>query len=95
MTAIELATFRAKPDHADAMAAGLRAATGVIAEADGCLGATAMRCIERPDEFVLRVEWTEVAKHLAFRDSADFPRYRANFAEHLEELVGFAHYNEL
>jgi quinol monooxygenase YgiN len=95
MTAIELATFRAKPDHGEAMAAGLPAATAVIAEADGCLGATAMRCIERPDEFVLRVEWAEVARHFEFRDSADFRRYRAHFEEHLEEVVGFAHYNEL
>jgi quinol monooxygenase YgiN len=95
MTAIELATFRAKPDHGDAMADGLRTAAGVIAEADGCLGATAMRCIERPDEFILRAEWTAVEKHFEFRDSADFPRYRAHFGDHLEELVGFAHYNEL
>ena len=95
MTTVELATFRAKPEDGDAMAAGLLAAVGVMAEADGCLGARVMRCIERPDEFVLRVEWTEVAKHFEFRDSANFPRYRANFAEHLDELVGFAHYNEL
>jgi quinol monooxygenase YgiN len=95
MTAIELATFRAKPDHGDAMADGLRVAAGVIAEADGCLGATAMRCIERPEEFTLRVEWTAVEKHYEFRDSADFPRYRSHFGEHLEELIGFSHYNEL
>lgn len=95
MTAIELATFRAKPGHGDAMAAGMAAAVGVMDQAPGCLGATAMRCIERPDEVVLRVEWTEVARHLEFRDSADFPRYRAHFSEHLQELVGFAHYNEL
>lgn len=66
MTAVELATFRAKPHHGDAMAAGPPAAAGVIAVADGCVGATAMRCIERRDEFVLRVECTEVAKHLPF-----------------------------
>ena len=95
MPAIELATFRAKPEHEEEMAAGLAAALAVIAQAPGCLGAKAMRCIERPDEFVLRIEWTEVDKHLAFRDSADFPRYRAPFQDHLEEVVGFAHYNEL
>lgn len=95
MSAIELATFRAKPDRADDMAGGLRTATDVIAQADGCLGATAMRCIDRPDEFILRVEWTEVEKHLAFRDSESFPRYRAHFQEYLLEVVGFAHYSEL
>ena len=95
MTVIELATFRAKDGHGDAMGAGLVEAAAVIAAADGCLGAVPMRCIERPDEFVFRIEWTEVERHLAFRDSPDFPRYRAPFADHLEEVVGFAHYNEL
>lgn len=95
MSAIELATFRAKPYHAEEMAGGLPAALAVIADADGCLGAAAMRCIERPDEFVLRIEWTEVEKHFAFRDSDAFLRYRAPFQDHLEEVVGFAHYNEL
>ena len=95
MSAIELATFRAKADQADAMAAGLLAAAGVIATAPGCMGATPMRCIERPDEFILRVEWTEVQKHFDFRDSEMFPQYRSHFGEYLEEVVGFAHYNEL
>lgn len=35
MTAIQLATFRAKPHPGDAMAAGLPAAAGVIADAHG------------------------------------------------------------
>lgn len=95
MSAIELATFRAKADQADAMAAGLPAAAGVIVQAPGCLGATVLRCIERPDEFTLRVEWTEVQKHFDFRDSALFPEYRSHFGEYLEEVIGFAHYNEL
>lgn len=95
MSAIELATFKAKPDQADAMAAAMPLAAEVIATAPGCLGATAMRCIERPDQFTLRVEWTEVQKHFDFRDSALFPEYRSHFGEYLEEVIGFAHYNEL
>ena len=72
MSAIELATFRAKADQADAMAVGLPAAASVIVTAPGCLSARAMRCIERPDEFIFRVEWTEVQKHFDFRASALF-----------------------
>lgn len=95
MSVIELATFRAKADQADGMAVGLPAAAGVIVKAPGCLGATAMRCIERPEEFIFRVEWTEVQKHFDFRDSALFPEYRSHFGEYLEAVVGFAHYDEL
>lgn len=95
MSAIELATFRAKADQADAMAVGLPAAASVIVTAPGCLSARAMRCIERPDEFIFRIEWTEVQKHFDFRASALFPEYRSHFGEYLEEVVGFAHYDEL
>jgi hypothetical protein len=59
------------------------------------LGASVLRCIERPEEFVLRVEWTEVGAHLRFRDAPGFKDYRATFENHLEEVVGFAHYEEL
>jgi quinol monooxygenase YgiN len=95
VSAIELATFRAKSDRAEAMAAAMPRAAAVIATAPGCRGATAMRCIERPDEFILRVEWTEVQKHLEFRDSSLFVEYRSHFGEYLEHVVGFAHYSEL
>lgn len=54
-----------------------------------------MRRIERRDEFVLRVEWPEVAKYLASQESADFDRTRSHFAEPHEALVGFAHHNAL
>ena len=58
------------------------------------MGATAVRCIERRDEFVLRVEWTEVAKHLAFGSPLTLIALES-LAEYLEALVGFAHYNAL
>jgi quinol monooxygenase YgiN len=95
MAIVELATMKAKAGHADAMSVGLPAGLSVIAEADGCLGAKALRCIERPDEFVLRVEWVSVEAHEGFREHPEFPRYRAAFSEHLDHVVGFAHYVEL
>jgi quinol monooxygenase YgiN len=95
MSIIEHATLRAKAGRGDDMSKSLPAALSVIAAAEGCLGASALRGIENPDEFVLRVRWVAVESHLEFRASPDFPRYRATFAEHLDEVVGFAHFNEI
>ncbi|WP_158605688.1 putative quinol monooxygenase [Amycolatopsis panacis] len=92
MSIIELATMRAKAGRADDMGRALPVALSVIGEAEGCLAAAALRCVERPDEFVLRIQWVSVAAHEAFRETAEFAKYRAAFADHLGEVVGFAHY---
>jgi len=95
MSIIELAHLRAKAGEEEAMAAALPAAVAVLETAKGCLGASALRCIERPDEFTFSVRWLEVQDHLAFREASEFARYRATFSEHLDEVIGFAHYSEL
>jgi len=95
MSVIENALLRAKAGHEDAMSDALPAALAVLEAAKGCLGASALRCIERPDEFMFVVTWTEVQSHLDFRDAPEFADYRAKFSKHLDEVIGFAHYNDL
>jgi quinol monooxygenase YgiN len=94
MSVIELASLRAKPGHGAEMREVLPAALSIIAEAEGCLGATSMQCIERPDEFVLRITWVAVSDHEAFRATPDFARFRAELVDHLGEVVAAAHYIE-
>ena len=95
MSIIENAHLRAKAGHADAMAGALPAALAVLRAAENCHEASALRCIERPDEFMFVIRWTDVQSHLNFREAPEFAEYRATFSEHLEEVIGFAHYDEL
>ena len=95
MSIIENARLRAKAGHEDAMASALPAALALLRAAENCHEASALRCIERPDEFMFVVRWTEVQSHLDFRDTPEFADYRATFSEHLDEVIGFAHYDEL
>jgi quinol monooxygenase YgiN len=88
MSIVELATMRAKPGHADDMAKALPAALAVIAAAEGCLEARALRCVERPDEFVVRNRWVSVVAHEAFRDAPEFSKYRATFIRYLCQELG-------
>src|SRR4051812_5900155 len=95
MSIIENAQLRAKGGHEDAMSEALPAALAVLAAAENCLDASALRCIERPDEFMFVIRWTDVQSHLDFREAPEFADYRATFSEHLDEVIGFAHYNEV
>jgi quinol monooxygenase YgiN len=95
MSITELATLKAKAGKEDDMGRALPGALSIIAEADGCLATAALRGIERPDEFVLRIQWVSVAAHEAFRAAPEFTKYRALFSDHLDHVVGFAHYQDV
>jgi quinol monooxygenase YgiN len=95
MSIIENAQLRAKAGHQDAMSEALPAALTILESAENCLSASALRCIERPDEFVFVIRWTDVQSHLNFREAPAFADYRATFSEHLDEVIGFAHYSEV
>jgi quinol monooxygenase YgiN len=95
LSIVENAQLRAKAGHEDAMSEALPAALAVLEAAENCLSASALRCIERPDEFMFVIKWTDVQSHLDYREAPEFADYRATFSEHLDEVIGFAHYNEV
>jgi len=95
MSIVENAHLRAKAGHEEAMKAALPKALAILASAEGCHEASALRCVERPDEFQFVIRWTDVQSHLDFRETPLFADYRATFSEHLEAVIGFAHYEEL
>lgn len=81
---LEIADFAIRPGHEDAFAAAYREAVVHIERAPGFRSVRMTRGIESPARFVLLVEWDSVADHQAFRDSEDFPRWRAPITEHLD-----------
>jgi quinol monooxygenase YgiN len=90
MPTLELANVRSS--DSDAFLRALPAAIAVLRSAPGCVEVSVRRCIERPDEFALLVDWTSVAAHEEFRASPDFAEYRAPIADLLAEPPAFAHY---
>jgi len=50
-----------------------------------------MRAIERPDEYILAVEWDSVEAHQAFAGSADYPEMDGPFGGFVKEGI-LAHY---
>jgi quinol monooxygenase YgiN len=90
---VEIARVQTKSTANKGVDQGMAGAVRALSRAPGCRSASAYRCIEDPDMFVLLVTWSSVADHEAFRASAQFSAYRANIADFLAGPPDFAHYS--
>jgi heme-degrading monooxygenase HmoA len=90
---VEMAILEAKPGEADAMREGLTRARDVISQASGYRGSAFHQSIERPERFVLYIQWDSVADHTeGFRKGPLFPQWRAHWAEHMGGTPDTLHY---
>lgn len=89
---LEIATVNCKPGQGAEFERAIPNALAVIAEDKQCLSANAKRCVERPEEFVLLIEWTSIESHTAFRQGPQFAMYRDHIAHLVTEPTTFAHY---
>ena len=53
-----------------------------------------MRAIERPEEYILAVEWDSMEAHLAFTKAEDYPEIDGPFSGFVKEGI-LAHYNTI
>jgi heme-degrading monooxygenase HmoA len=65
------------PGQEDAFEEAFTRAKKVILSAAGCLGLTLSRCVERPNTYLLLVQWQRIEDHMiGFRESAAFLEWR-------------------
>jgi heme-degrading monooxygenase HmoA len=65
------------PGQEDAFEEAFTRAKQVIGGAAGCLGLTLSRCLERPNTYLLLVQWQSIDDHMVgFRESAAFLEWR-------------------
>jgi heme-degrading monooxygenase HmoA len=77
---------------ADAVGEGLK----LIAETPGFRSARLTRSIETPIRFVLMIEWDSVEAHMVgFRESENFPRWRALVGPHFDGAPRVEHFEEI
>jgi heme-degrading monooxygenase HmoA len=76
---IEIADIRVRAEDKAAFAEAIaRAATTVLAKAQGYKGHAIWACQETPGRFVLKVEWETLEAHtVGFRQSPAFGEWRA------------------
>jgi heme-degrading monooxygenase HmoA len=75
---LEHALLSITPGQEVAFEQAFAEARGVIAPARGFQSLTLSRCLERPNTYLLLVEWDTLADHVeGFRGSARFEKWRA------------------
>ena len=94
---LEIAQIDVKPGMEAEFEAGVRKAAPIFQRAKGCRGMTLQRSHEKPQRYRLFVQWETLENHTVdFRNSADFPEWRACVAhcfagppevEHVTEAV--------
>ncbi|MDJ0992514.1 MAG: antibiotic biosynthesis monooxygenase family protein [Dinoroseobacter sp.] len=54
------------------------------------------QCVEEPDQFVLRIEWTSADDHLEkFRSSPEFRAFFGHIRPYLNDITEMRHYEKL
>jgi quinol monooxygenase YgiN len=90
---VEIANLEAKEGQADAMREGLRRAREVISQSPGYLGSAFHQSIERPERFVLYIQWASIEDHTeGFRKGPLFPAWRSHWAEYMAGPPDVLHY---
>ena len=88
----EVAILKIDPEKAEAFEKMYSKVVPVLRRQDGYISDELSRAIERPEEYILRVEWENVESHQKFIDSSDYPQMSGPFGEYVLD-AGFAHYN--
>jgi quinol monooxygenase YgiN len=89
---MEIAAVTCTENAGDKFEEAVKDAIAVLTNDPDCHAASSYRCLERPDEFVLMVEWTSLQAHVAFRAKPEFGEYRAHIAHLFAAPPTFAHY---
>lgn len=93
----EIADFRVLADRQEEFADAVREGLRYVSDTPGFRSARLTRSVETPTRFVLLIEWDSVEAHtVGFRESENFPRWRAVVGpffdgaptvEHVDEVV--------
>lgn len=87
----EVAILKIDPARAEAFEEMYAGVVGVLRAQKGYRSDKLMRAIERPEEYILAVEWNDMADHQAFIASEDYGKMSGPFGDFVKES-GFAHF---
>lgn len=88
----EIFVFKIDPEKDTEFEQMYTGAAPVLRRQPGYQSDRLMRAIERPDEYILAVEWSSVEAHQAFIAAPDYPEMDGPFSGFVKEGL-LAHYN--
>ena len=87
----EVAVLKIDPEEARAFEKTYTEVAPVLRKQKGYISDKLMHAIERPEEYILAVEWENVEAHQAFIDSDEYSQMSGPFGDFVKES-GFAHF---
>jgi heme-degrading monooxygenase HmoA len=88
----ELAIIKIDPSESESFEKMYKEVVSVLREQPGYQHDKLMRAIERPEEYLLAVEWDSVGSHQAFIDSDSYSLMSDPFGKFVKDS-SFAHFN--
>ena len=92
----EVAILDVRPGETDAFEEAFREAQSIIASMPGFLGHELRRCVERPNRYLLLVDWDRLESHtVGFRGSKAYARWRELLHHFYDPFPEVEHYEEV
>ncbi|WP_166615448.1 antibiotic biosynthesis monooxygenase family protein [Kineococcus vitellinus] len=93
---LEQAVLDVRPGHSDAFEAAFSKAKTIICTMPGFQRLTLSRCVERPDTYLLLVQWDTLEDHTeGFRGSAQYREWKALLHSFYDPFPTVEHYREV
>lgn len=93
---LEHALLPVRPGHEDDFEAAFEQAKRIIAGMPGFKSLTLSRCLERPSNYLLLVEWDGLEDHtVGFRSSQEYQQWRQLLHHFYEPLPTVEHYEQV
>lgn len=93
---LEIADIAVRPGAEDEFVAAYQEAVPFVAQTPGFQNARMTRSIESPSRFVLLIEWDTIEAHcVAFRESANFGKWRAMIGPYFDGPPKIEHFDDV
>lgn len=90
---IETAQMTVTPGSEQDFLTALDSATPLVRESPGCIGMTVQRGVERPQTFLLLIQWATLSDHVdGFRGSPQFKQWRELLGPYFAEPPAVEHW---
>ncbi len=91
---LEIATINIKRGMDSDFEAAVKKAIPLFSGAEGCKSMKLQRCLEKPEMYLLFVEWVTLENHTVdFRGSESFQEWRSLIGDCLDGAPEAVHYN--
>ena len=92
---VEHALLEVKEGQSEAFEAAMRQAQGLIASSPGFGGIEVRPSVDRPDRYLLRVLWEDIAAHRdGFRQSQRYQEWRALLHHFYDPMPAIEYFSE-